>query len=140
MQSALIRIKETVVVVADPDRSTDQPNVMPTHEDASKESILDQTEPGGPSSVAGSQQKISRGHEHLASANFSSSLKLSEFTNGNQERKEITKGDFHSIPCRDVHEKLFRDFFELVLQQAIFQVSSLKLTDLCIHVCQRNIS
>jgi len=123
MQSALIRIKETVVVVAGPDRSTDQPNVMPTHEDTSKESMLDQTESGGSTSVAGSQQKISQEHEHLASTNVSSSLKLSEFTNGNQERKQITKGDFHSIPRRNIHEKLFRDFFELILQQAVFQVS-----------------
>ncbi|XP_029176853.1 cysteine sulfinic acid decarboxylase [Nylanderia fulva] len=38
--------------------------------------------------------------------------------------KGFRKGDFRSMPFRNVHEKLFRDFFELVLQRAVFQSTS----------------
>ncbi|RLU20663.1 hypothetical protein DMN91_007276 [Ooceraea biroi] len=94
---------------------------MPAHEDTFNESTLKRTESGGPSPATGSQRKASQ-DEHPASTNSSSSLKLLGCTNGNQEG--IMKGDFRSVPRRDVHEKLFRDFFELVLQQAVFQSTS----------------
>lgn len=95
---------------------------MPAHEDTSKESTLNRVAPGGPGTLAGSQRKVSRECDPV-SANSSSSIKLLGCTNGSQERKDGMKGDFRSIPRRDAHEKLFRDFFELVLQEAVFQVS-----------------
>lgn len=74
---------------------------------------------------AGSQPKTPGTTTDDSSSSSAASPVLSNFTGASTgERKAIEKGDFRSIPCRNVHEKLFRDFFELVLQRAVFQSTS----------------
>lgn len=113
------RIKETAVVVADPDRELSEPSlVMPANEDTSSDDfvVLTRIKPGRTNPPAGTQAKMPGTDES------SSSPVLSSFTASTEERKGFEKGDFRSMPYRNVHEKLFRDFFELVLQRAVFQV------------------
>lgn len=89
---------------------------MPANEDTSNES-LERIEPGRISPVP-PQRKISERPQ-----NPESTLLPGMTVNGDSERSETEKRNFRSVPRRDTHEKLFRDFFELVLQQAVFQVS-----------------
>lgn len=102
-----------------PDRDPFEPSrAMPANEDTSANDFaLARIKPERANPSAGSQSKMSRKDD--SSAN----LILSNFTASTEERKETEKGDFRSIPCRSIHEKLFRDFFELVLQRAVFQVN-----------------
>lgn len=98
---------------------------MPANEDTSNDTTLVRTEQGEAGPPAGSWRKMSGERPRMDS---SSTLNLSGLANGVEERSSAEKRDFRSMPRRDVHEKLFRDFFELVLQRAVFQVS-LKLRE-----------
>jgi len=91
---------------------------MPSNEDTSNDGTSVRTEPGrvGPP-VESPRWKMS-GERPRASSSSSPGL-----ANGAEERRGVEKRDFRSTPRRDDHEKLFRDFFELVLQRAVFQVS-----------------
>lgn len=118
------RIKETAVVVTDPERDPSEPSrVMPANEGTSTDNFavarikLERMNP-----LAGFPPKMSRSDD--SSTDSSTTPILSSFTASTEERKAVEKGDFRSIPCRNVHEKLFRDFFELVLQRAVFQSTS----------------
>jgi len=93
--------------------------IMPSNENTSKDDTLMRTEPGrvGPPGVESPRWKMSGERPR---ANSSSSLGVA---NGTEERRSAEKRDFRSAPRQDDHEKLFRDFFELVLQRAVFQVS-----------------
>lgn len=117
------RIKETAVVVTDPERDPSEPSrVMPANEGTSTDNFavarikLERMNP-----LAGFPPKMSRSND--SSTDSSTTPILSSFIASTEERKAVEKGDFRSIPCRNVHEKLFRDFFELVLQRAVFQVN-----------------
>lgn len=110
-------IKETAVVVIDPDRDPfELSRVMPANEGTANFALarnkLEKT-----NLLAGSLSKMP------GSDDSSTNLTLSSFPASTEERKGVEKGNFRSIPCRNVHEKLFRDFFELVLQRAVFQVN-----------------
>ncbi|EFN89498.1 cysteine sulfinic acid decarboxylase [Harpegnathos saltator] len=90
---------------------------MPANEDTSNES-LERIEPGRISPSL-SQRKMSGGLQNLAS-----SLLPGATVDDDLESSRVEERNFRSIPRRDIHEKLFRDFFELVLQQAVFQSTS----------------
>lgn len=89
------------------------------NKDISNERTLARTELGNAVPPAGSRLKISGERPR---ADCSSSPALLVLANGTEEQEDTEKPDFRSRPRRDAHEKLFRDFFELVLQRAVFQV------------------
>lgn len=115
------RIKGTVVVVTDPDRDPSEPSrVMPANEDTSANEFaptsLARIKPERMNPSARSQPKTDNSSSTTLPV-------LSNFTASTEERKGVEKGDFRSVPSRNLHEKLFKDFFELVLQRAVFQVN-----------------
>lgn len=94
---------------------------MPANEDTSNDgtSLRMEHERASPSAES-SWRKMS---EERPRANPLSIPTLPGLVNGTEESKGAEKRDFRSKPRREAHEKLFRDFFELVLQRAVFQVS-----------------
>ncbi|KAL6260322.1 hypothetical protein P5V15_007853 [Pogonomyrmex californicus] len=94
---------------------------MPVNEDITNGVRLTQAEPGRAGPAAGSRRKMSGEHPVADSSSMSAPSGLA---NGTVERQGVEKRDFRSIPRRNAHEKLFRDFLELVLQRAVFQSTS----------------
>ncbi|XP_077275080.1 cysteine sulfinic acid decarboxylase-like [Temnothorax americanus] len=101
---------------------------MPINEDTSNDPTLARTKLGRAGGLpAGSRRKMSGECPQVDLPDSSSTLALSglpALANGTEERRAAEKRDFRSMPRRDAHEKLFRDFFELVLQRAVFQSTS----------------
>ncbi|XP_018305751.1 cysteine sulfinic acid decarboxylase [Mycetomoellerius zeteki] len=95
---------------------------MPANEDTSNDgtSLRMEHERASPSAES-SWRKMS---EERPRANPLSIPTLPGLVNGTEELKGAEKRDFRSKPRREAHEKLFRDFFELVLQRAVFQSTS----------------
>jgi len=99
---------------------------MPFNEDTSNDGTLVRTDPGRVDAPVESPRWKMSGERPRANSSSSPGL-----ANG-EERRGAEKRDFRSIPRREDHERLFRDFFELVLQRAVFQVS-LKLRESLIN-------
>lgn len=100
---------------------------MPANEDTSSEdtfgaSLLRNLKPEKTNPRSSQISKIESGIDESSST---IPVLANSFTPSAQEgQKGFEKRDFRSMPFRNVHEKLFRDFFELVLQQAVFQSTS----------------
>lgn len=109
-----------------PRTPVDSPLVMPANKDIASDTMLGRVEPGRTNSFVA--RKASGKLSHTSES--SSTTVLPEHANGVEKQNGVRTQHFRSVPNRDVHEKLFRDFFELVLQQAVFEVS------LSFYICQ----
>lgn len=90
---------------------------MPVNEDTPFSDALDRTETDERRMSAELQRTIPGKYPQTGVS------VIPEHANGT--RNGIEEQHFRSMPRREVHEKLFRNFFELVLQRAVFQVSNL---------------
>ncbi|XP_012230302.1 cysteine sulfinic acid decarboxylase [Linepithema humile] len=89
---------------------------MPINEDTPSSDAFDRTEA---ERMSAELQRTMPGKYSQAGVSV-----IPEHANGTRERNGIEEQHFRSMPRREVHEKLFRNFFELVLQRAVFKSTS----------------
>lgn len=103
---------------------------MPANENISNES-LEQQDSNKPT-----LERSTSSQRRISGELQSDSLLLRGFINDNLEQNGDRKRDFRSLPRQEIHEKLFRDFFDIILQQAVFQVGTIYVNTKIYICCQ----